>query len=353
MNTNRPIAIDCLATPPDSDPRKEGDRGTGQSSASTVNRASHVTSPVACRQIQEVFDLFSRHNNSIPTRWPHALGCRPAMSPPTSPKSLCPERVGSHAKARQATADNEHSGADPRRAEESWWVPHTCDSGNTLQPSIEDYQSSSARSLEGATSTNLSQSEEMQPPRPDLPAPGHGQTWNDIAVFNNQQVLFRSVEALCTTAARNFWLSQSNCALDRPFSAFENRQCLHRYRYHPYSASRRCPQAHQQATGLAAYLIRIANMIWERALRAGDHAQELDAVYRMGNLYHWGNRVAMATRGDLGLMNKDSVFSIMLEATQMATYLLHDGMRSQIMELWTEWEAWIDPRNQVVNGGVV
>ena len=348
------MVVGRLATLSDSDPRKEGDHGTGQSSASTANKGFHVTSPVgSCRQTQQVFDLSSRHNNSIPTRWPHAPGSRPAISPPTSPKSLHPDRVGSHVEAHQATADNEHSRADQTRAGEGWGLPHTYDFGNTLEPSIEDYQSSSSRSLEGATSTNLSQSEDTQPPRPDLPAPGYGQTWNDIAVFNNQQVLFRSLEALCTTAARTFWLSQSNCALDRPFNSFENRHGLHRYRYHPYSASRRCPQAHQEATGLAAYLVRVSNMIWERALRAGDHAQELDAVYRMGNLYHWGNRVAMAARGDLGLMDKDTVFSIMLEAMQMATYLLHDGMRSQIMELWTEWKTWIDPRNQVGNDGLL
>jgi hypothetical protein len=43
------------------------------------------------------------------------------------------------------------------------------------------------------------------------------------------------------------------------------------------------------------YLRRIAQMLWTRATRAGAHAEELEAVHRMGNLYAWGEKIVAAT----------------------------------------------------------
>lgn len=42
------------------------------------------------------------------------------------------------------------------------------------------------------------------------------------------------------------------------------------------------------------YVQRISQMLWDRAIRSGDHAEILEAVYRTGNLYSWGNKVRTA-----------------------------------------------------------
>lgn len=43
------------------------------------------------------------------------------------------------------------------------------------------------------------------------------------------------------------------------------------------------------------YVFCIAQLVWARATRAGEHAEELEAVHRMGNLYAWGEKVVAAT----------------------------------------------------------
>jgi hypothetical protein len=51
---------------------------------------------------------------------------------------------------------------------------------------------------------------------------------------------------------------------------------------------------------LPDYLACIASLAWERARQVGDHAAELEAVHRMGNLYAWGERVVEAARKEGG-----------------------------------------------------
>ncbi|MCJ1358506.1 MAG: hypothetical protein MMC33_008506 [Icmadophila ericetorum] len=281
------------------------------------------------------------------------------MSPPSSPKSLPAGRTERCAEIYQSPADIQQRSASQIRTERLRRLHRLCNLREKIQPTVEDYRSSSSESVEGEMSTDTFELKETeqdrvpdpQMPRRNLPASHYGQTWNDIAVFNDQQALFQSLETLCTTAARTFWLSQSNCALDRSIHQYANQQAHHRYRYHPYPVTGNFQQPHQEAMGLAAYLVRISNVLWERAPRAEDHAQDLGAVYRMGNLYHWGNRIAMAAAADLGLMDGDTVSSIVLEAIEMAAYFLHDAVRRQILELWIERRTWIDPRAHGGNGG--
>ena len=129
----------------------------------------------------------------------------------------------------------------------------------------------------------------------------------------------------------------------------------------------------QQEPSLADYLPRIAQKVWERALDSRNHAAELEAVHRMGNLYGWGEIIVGAARagdhvysgeqsgcgegseegevrdgegggdGELGESGaweekrgyyQEEVFKVVMAARDLASWLLSEEAKKEIDELW-------------------
>ena len=128
--------------------------------------------------------------------------------------------------------------------------------------------------------------------------------------------------------------------------------------------------------------MRIAHKLWERATVSGnDLAGEVEAVQRMGNLYAWGERVVMAARGggvsrervvdvdvDVNVdvdddehtqegrdehqrrqqqqqqgrpqqvhgLQHEEVFTVVMAARDLASWLLSEEAKSEIEGLWTD-----------------
>ena len=159
----------------------------------------------------------------------------------------------------------------------------------------------------------------------------HQCTPNARDILNRQQELFEGLERVCTNAARAYWRSQCDSALDK--LAIRSSRHRRRNQFQPYPTDR---FRSQQQLSLADYLVRIAQKLWERATASNDHAAELEAVHRMGNLYAWGERIAMAARGEMAFGTQDGVFRIVMAARDLASWLLNEEAKREIDEIWQD-----------------
>lgn len=221
---------------------------------------------------------------------------------------------------------------------------HQIHDSRYLQPTIEDPTPTSAswtsqdtpRPTASQQNNQANMSGQFAPFGPSL---SRQYTPNARDIFNRQQELFEGLEQACTIAARAYWRSQYDSALDK--SVIRSPRHRRRNHFQPYPTDRFRPE---QTLSLADYLVRIAQKLWERALATGDHAAELEAVHRMGNLYAWGERIAMAARGEMACGTQDSVFRIVMAARDLASWLLNEEAKREIDGIW---------QDRLVFGGLV
>ncbi len=164
-------------------------------------------------------------------------------------------------------------------------------------------------------------------------------------IADRQRGLFERLVRICTTAARTYWRSQFRSHLTA--AVVDRRRTEHgRYRVTPYSRpanrpyhvlqrahQRRAHAAEEAPRGLMDILVRIADGLWERAIASGSHAEELQAVHRMGNLYSWGDRVLGATRVT-DFLSDENVYTVVMAARDLVSWLLCEEGKREIDELW-------------------
>ena len=157
------------------------------------------------------------------------------------------------------------------------------------------------------------------------------------SIADQQRDLFEALIGICTTAARTYWRSQFR---SHSTAVVYRRRTDHgRHRVAPYDrpasqpchvllgAHRRRAHTAEAPRGLMDFLVRIADGLWERAIASGSHAEELQAVHRMGNLYSWGDRVLGAARGTDDLTD-EAFYVVVMAARDLVSWLLcEDGKR--------------------------
>lgn len=155
-----------------------------------------------------------------------------------------------------------------------------------------------------------------------------------------QQQLFSTLLRICTNAARADWRSQ--CRSNSTAIVYRRglEQGIYRtgpYDQRPYHVTHGVPQrrnhAEESPHGLMDFLVRIADGLWERSKVSGSHAEELQAVHRMGNLYSWGNRVLGAARGQ-EFWSDDAVYAVVMAARYLNSWLLCEEGKREIDGLW-------------------
>jgi len=162
-------------------------------------------------------------------------------------------------------------------------------------------------------------------------------------IADQQRDLFEALIRICTTAARTYWRSQfrsrSTAVVYRPRTEHG------RYRVAPYDrpasqpyhvllgAHRRRAHVAEAPRGLMDFLVRIADGLWERAIASGSHAEELQAVHRMGNLYSWGDRVLSAVQGT-DVLSDEAVYTVVMAARDLVSWLLCEEGKREIDALW-------------------
>lgn len=103
---------------------------------------------------------------------------------------------------------------------------------------------------------------------------------------------------------------------------------------------------------LMDYMQRISQMLWDRAIRSGDHAEILEAVHRMSNLYSWGNRVRAAAEWRIGegvgleieagtsmavMVDREAVLDVTRASRDLVSWLLSKDGKRKIDQL-EEWD---------------
>lgn len=164
-------------------------------------------------------------------------------------------------------------------------------------------------------------------------------------IADRQRDLFERLVRICTTAARTYWRSQFRSHLTA--AVVDRRRTEHgRYRVTPYgrrpasqpyhvlpSSHRRRAHAAEAPRALMDFLVRIADGLWERAIASGSHAEELQAVHRMGNLYSWGDQVLGATRVT-DVLSDETVYAVFMAARDLVSWLLCEEGKREINEMW-------------------
>ncbi|MCJ1366972.1 hypothetical protein MMC16_006103 [Acarospora aff. strigata] len=158
-----------------------------------------------------------------------------------------------------------------------------------------------------------------------------------------QRDLFEALVRVCTNAARTYWRSQ--CRSYSTAVVYRPRAEHGRYRTAPYGrpasrsyhvmmgAQRRRTLVAEAPRGLMDHLVCIADGLWERAIASGSHAEELQAVHRMGNLYSWGDRVVNAAR-EMELLSDEAVYAVVMAARDLVSWLLCEEGKREIDGLW-------------------
>lgn len=202
------------------------------------------------------------------------------------------------------------------------------------QPSVEEDPSLGSTPQASQETPRPAASQQNNQANPYGQFASFGSSWsrrdtpNAKDILNRQQELFEGLEQACTRAACAYWRSQCDSALDKRVirsSRYRRRDHFHPYRTEHFRS--------QQQLSLADYLVRIAQKLWERATASSDHAAELEAVHRMGNLYAWGERIAMAARGEMAFGTQDGVFRIVMVARDLASWLLNEEAKREIDEI--------------------
>lgn len=164
-----------------------------------------------------------------------------------------------------------------------------------------------------------------------------------IGIADQQRDLFEALIRICTTAARTYWGSQFHSRLTAV--VYRPRTERGRYRVAPYDrcasrpyhvllgAHRRRAHAAEAPRRLMDFLVRIADGLWERAIASGSHAEELQAVHRMGNLYSWGDRVLGAVQGT-DVLSDEAVYTVVMAARDLVSWLLCEEGKREIDALW-------------------
>ncbi|KAI9880411.1 MAG: hypothetical protein M1830_003451 [Pleopsidium flavum] len=176
-----------------------------------------------------------------------------------------------------------------------------------------------------------------------LPSPSLLSSHTPTDLRDQQHDLFEALARICTNAARTYWRSQcrSNSII------LMRRGCIERgrYRQEPYDRHggqayyamfgphRRRAHPAETLPGLLDFLVRIADGLWDRAKASASHAEELQAVHRMGNLYSWGDRVVNAARGTEAL-SEEGVHTVVMAARDLASWLLCEEGKREIDGLW-------------------
>lgn len=162
-------------------------------------------------------------------------------------------------------------------------------------------------------------------------------------ISDQQRDLFEAMIRICTDAARTYWRSQF--PPQSTATVYPPRTQHGRYRVAPYDrpanqpyhvllgAHRRRAQAAEGPRGLMDFLVRIADGLWERAIASRSHAEELQAVHRMGNLYSWGDRVLGAAR-ETDVLSDEAVYAVVMAARDLVSWLLCEEGKREIDALW-------------------
>lgn len=102
------------------------------------------------------------------------------------------------------------------------------------------------------------------------------------------------------------------------------------------------------------YMQLISQMLWDRAIRSGDHTEILEAVHRMGNLYSWGDKVRAAaewkiqegvgsglgTGASLAAMpNREAILDVTRASRDLVSWLLSEDGKRKVDQLRVEeWD---------------
>ncbi|MCJ1306490.1 hypothetical protein MMC25_000133 [Agyrium rufum] len=146
--------------------------------------------------------------------------------------------------------------------------------------------------------------------------------------------LFEGLELICRNAAAAYWHSQSENTLNPRLPLRPARGRYRPQQEYPYSVPHFVADQH---LGLADFVACIAQLIWDRAMITEDHAGELEAVHRMGNLYAWGERVTSAARGEMGVASAEETYRVVMAARDLVSWLLNEDAKREIEVLWREW----------------
>ncbi|MCJ1282063.1 hypothetical protein MMC26_001386 [Xylographa opegraphella] len=151
--------------------------------------------------------------------------------------------------------------------------------------------------------------------------------------YHRQIELFQSIERICSAAVQTYWRSQCDSSFFKPLVLRSPRLRRNQRESLPYPTGRilSLPQH-----SLASYLSDIARNVWERA---EGPAQELEAVYRMGNIYSWGEKVTRAARGELGIASKEDIFKVLIAALDLTSWMLCEEAKVEIVRILahSEW----------------
>ncbi|MCJ1380983.1 hypothetical protein MMC17_004092 [Xylographa soralifera] len=150
--------------------------------------------------------------------------------------------------------------------------------------------------------------------------------------YHCQIELFQSLERSCTAAARTYWRSQCDSSFFKPLVLRRPRLRRNQRESLPYPTGRiRSLPQHP----LASCLSDIARNLWERA---EGPAQELEAVYRMGNIYSWGEKVTRAARGELGIAPEEEIFRVVIAALDLTSWMLCEEAKAEILRVLARGE---------------
>ncbi|MCJ1294729.1 hypothetical protein MMC34_006287 [Xylographa carneopallida] len=150
--------------------------------------------------------------------------------------------------------------------------------------------------------------------------------------YHRQVELFQSLERSCTAAAQTYWHSQCDSSFFQPLVLRRPRLRRNQRESEPYPTGRiRSLPQHS----LASCLSDIARNVWERA---EGPAEELEAVYRMGNIYSWGERVIRAARGELGIAPEEEIFKVVIAALDLTSWMLCEEAKAEIVRILARGE---------------
>ena len=189
----------------------------------------------------------------------------------------------------------------------------------------------------------VSQAFNPTPASPTVSVPSIFSSPTSGGIADQQRDLFEALLRICTNAAGTYWRSQ--CRSHSAVVVYRPRAEHGRYHVVPYGcpftrpnhvllgAQRRRARAAEAPRGLMDFLVRIADGLWERAMASGSHAEELQAVHRMGNLYSWGERVLGAACGT-EVSSDEAVYAVVMAARDLASWLLCEEGKRAIDGLW-------------------
>lgn len=271
------------------------------------------------------------------------------LSPPISPTSRSPahhprprdRREDSPARRQSAPVVKDEPGSNP-----DFMAVHGLPADASFPSSM---SVSNVETVQHPPSSRISMADAVsqafnQVPSPmALPSPSVLSSHTSTDLRAQQRDLFEALERICTNAARTYWRSQ--CRSNSIIVVRRGPTERGRHRQGPYDRHagqayyamfgphRRRAQPAEALPGFMDFLVRIADGLWARAKASGSHAEELQAVHRMGNLYSWGDRVVDAARGTDAL-SKDGVYAVVMAARDLASWLLCEEGKREIDGLW-------------------